>query len=47
VAGVRAGSVAEFRDAFAAAMERTGPTLIDIDMTKLEPMGGLGGGQRR
>ncbi len=47
VAGVKAGSVAEFRDAFAAAMERTGPTLIDIDMTKLEPMGGLGGGQRR
>jgi acetolactate synthase-1/2/3 large subunit len=47
VEGVRAGSVAEFRDAFAAAVERDGPTLIDIDMSQLEPMGGLGGGQRR
>jgi acetolactate synthase-1/2/3 large subunit len=47
VEGVRAGSVAEFRDAFAAAVEHDGPTLIDIDMSQLEPMGGLGGGQRR
>ncbi|MEX0784183.1 MAG: thiamine pyrophosphate-binding protein [Dehalococcoidia bacterium] len=47
VEGARAASVAEFRGAFAAAVERDGPTLIDIDMSKLEPMGGLGGGQRR
>ncbi len=47
VEGVKAGSVAEFRDAFGAAVNRDGPTLIDIDMSRLEPMGGLGGGQRR
>jgi acetolactate synthase-1/2/3 large subunit len=47
VRGLRADSTAGFRHAFAAAVNGEGPTLIDIDMSKLEPMGGLGGGQRR
>jgi acetolactate synthase-1/2/3 large subunit len=39
-------SAAEFRDAFGRAVAASGPVLLDIDMTKLEPMGGLGGGRR-
>ena len=39
-------SASEFRDAFARAIAADGPVLLDIDMTKLEPMGGLGGGRR-
>ncbi len=40
-------SAAEFREAFGRAVEHDGPVLLDIDMTKLVPMGGLGGGGRR
>jgi acetolactate synthase-1/2/3 large subunit len=47
VDAVAVDSAAAFRDAFATALDRDGPTLIDIDMLKLQPMGGLGGGQRR
>ncbi|MEO9253926.1 MAG: thiamine pyrophosphate-binding protein [Tepidiformaceae bacterium] len=36
------GSVAEFRAAFGRAVAADGPVLLDIDMTKLVPMGGLG-----
>jgi acetolactate synthase I/II/III large subunit len=36
--GVAVGSAAEFRDAFAAAVRRPGPTLLDIDMTALQPL---------
>jgi acetolactate synthase-1/2/3 large subunit len=35
-------SAAEFRDAFGRAVQAEGPVLLDIDMTKLVPMGGLG-----
>jgi len=38
----RADSVASFREAFARGIAHDGPSLIDIDMTKLTPMGGLG-----
>ena len=34
--------VAEFRDAFARAVAYDGPVLLDIDMTVLTPMAGLG-----
>ena len=48
VAAARATSVDEFREAFAAALERGGPTLIDIDQTQLEPIRfGLPPHQRR
>ncbi len=43
--GMEAESVAnadEFRNAFGRAVKAAGPVLIDIDMTKLVPMGGLG-----
>lgn len=43
--GMKAESVAsagEFRDAFGRAVAADGPVLIDIDMTKLVPMAGLG-----
>jgi acetolactate synthase-1/2/3 large subunit len=45
--GERVEGVESFRDAFGRAVATDGPTLLDIDMTKLEPMGGLGGGPRR
>lgn len=38
----RADSAASFRDAFARGIAHDGPYLIDIDMTKLTPMAGLG-----
>src|SRR5688572_21114889 len=38
----RADSAASFRDAFARGIAHNGPYLIDIDMTKLTPMAGLG-----
>ena len=31
-----------FRDAFARAIDADGPVLLDIDMSALRPMGGLG-----
>src|SRR5690606_40071319 len=31
-------SAASFHEAFARAVERDGPTLLDIDMSQLEPM---------
>jgi acetolactate synthase-1/2/3 large subunit len=33
-----AASVEEFEKAFAAAIDTTGPSLIDIDITDFEPM---------
>lgn len=44
--GETVASPSEFRDAFGRAVGADGPVLLDIDMTKLEPMGGLGGGRR-
>jgi len=38
----RVDSAAAFREAFARGIAHTGPYLIDIDMTKLTPMAGLG-----
>ena len=38
----RADSSASFREAFARGIAHNGPYLIDIDMTKLVPMAGLG-----
>jgi acetolactate synthase-1/2/3 large subunit len=38
----RVESAAGFRDAFARGLATEGPYLIDIDMTKLVPMAGLG-----
>ena len=38
----RADSAASFREAFARGVAHDGPYLIDIDMTKLTPMAGLG-----
>ncbi len=38
----RVASAAEFRDAFARGIAHDGPYLLDIDMTKLTPMAGLG-----
>jgi len=35
-------SAAAFHDAFARGIANDGPYLIDIDMTKLTPMAGLG-----
>ncbi len=35
-------SAEEFRDAFGRAVGHDGPVLLDIDMTKLVPMAGLG-----
>lgn len=35
-------SAHEFRDAFARALKHDGPVLLDIDMTQLVPMAGLG-----
>lgn len=43
--GIRAepvDSVAAFREAFARAVAHDGPSLLDIDMSRLVPMGGLG-----
>jgi len=43
--GVRAErvrGVADFREVFRRAVESDGPVLLDIDMSALEPMGGLG-----
>lgn len=40
--GERVESAAAFRDAFARAVAADGPYLLDIDMTKLTPMAGLG-----
>lgn len=43
--GIRAEPVASapgFRDALSRALEYGGPSLLDIDMAKLVPMGGLG-----
>ena len=39
--------VEQFREAFARAAAADGPVLLDIDMTVLQPMTGLGGGQPR
>jgi acetolactate synthase I/II/III large subunit len=36
--GVAVGSAGEFREAFAAAVARSGPTLLDIDLTALHPL---------
>lgn len=38
----RVASAASFREAFARGIAHDGPYLIDIDMTKLTPMAGLG-----
>lgn len=38
----RVESAAEFREAFARGIAHDGPYLLDIDMTKLTPMAGLG-----
>lgn len=38
----RVESAAQFREAFARGIANDGPYLIDIDMTKLTPMAGLG-----
>lgn len=38
----RVESAAQFRDAFARGLANDGPYLLDIDMTKLTPMAGLG-----
>jgi thiamine pyrophosphate-dependent acetolactate synthase large subunit-like protein len=38
----RADSTASFREAFARGIAHNGPYLIDIDMTKLTPLAGLG-----
>jgi acetolactate synthase-1/2/3 large subunit len=38
----RVESAADFRGAFARGLANDGPYLIDIDMTKLTPMAGLG-----
>jgi acetolactate synthase-1/2/3 large subunit len=40
-------SAAAFEAAFDRAMERSGPTLLDIDMNALAPMGDLFGRPRR
>jgi len=43
--GIASGTVSgvdEFKDAFALAIESDGPVLLDIDMSALRPMGGLG-----
>jgi thiamine pyrophosphate-dependent acetolactate synthase large subunit-like protein len=32
----------EFREAFSRAVASGGPALLDIDMSVLQPMGGLG-----
>jgi acetolactate synthase-1/2/3 large subunit len=45
--GERVAGVEAFRDAFRRAVANDGPTLLDIDMAKLQPMGGLGGGGQR
>ena len=42
VAAEPVGSAAEFADAFQRGIDTNGPYLLDIDMTKLQPMGGLG-----
>jgi hypothetical protein len=42
VRGEKVGSAAEFHDAFGRAVQAGGPTLLDIDMTALAPMAGLG-----
>ena len=39
VAAQAVGSVAEFKSAFGAALERDGPTLLDIDLNALHPIG--------
>jgi acetolactate synthase-1/2/3 large subunit len=39
--------VPQFREAFARAVAAEGPVLLDIDMTVLQPMGGLGSPPRR
>jgi acetolactate synthase-1/2/3 large subunit len=39
--------VDEFRSAFARAVDAPGPVLLDIDMSSLQPMGGLGTPRRR
>ena len=38
MASAKAASVDEFRTTFTEAVERPGPTLIDIDLTALAPM---------
>ena len=45
--GERVEGVDAFRAAFKRAVAHDGPTLLDIDMSKLVPMGGLGGGGQR
>ena len=40
VTGVGVQTLTEFTTAFEAAMDREGPTLLDIDMRKLIPMQG-------
>ncbi len=43
----RVEGVEAFRQAFKRAVANDGPTLLDIDMARLQPMGGLGGGGQR
>ncbi len=40
--GLPVKTVEEFRDAFKQAADADGPVLLDIDMSALQPMGGLG-----
>lgn len=47
MAGEAVASASQFREAFARALARGGPSLIEIDMTKLTPMAGLGSPPRR
>jgi acetolactate synthase I/II/III large subunit len=42
VRGETVKGVEHFREAFRRAVESDGPTLLDIDMSVLQPMGGLG-----
>jgi acetolactate synthase-1/2/3 large subunit len=45
VRGVRVGGAAEFEAAFAASVAADGPTVLDIDLTRLAPITRIGGGQ--
>lgn len=47
VAGESIHGVDAFKEAFARAVEASGPVLLDIDMESLQPMGGLGSPPRR
>jgi acetolactate synthase-1/2/3 large subunit len=47
IEGVHVGSAQEFHEAFGNAVGALGPVLLDIDMTKLVPMAGLGAPPRQ